>query len=287
LSSPLFLYLWFMLVFIIAVYRRPAVTKLVLNHFFKLQKKYPFKIVVAGSEGKPIKGVDYIEVDNYPISQKNNAMMQRAKVHNPDAVVLMGSDDLIDENVLKFYYELIKKKEKAVVGFYDLYFYSTEHSILSHFNCGSKSYGAGRYFPKSVLNKINWTGWVGEENRGLDGNNMKVLQAKGVEHRVVELAEIDGFLVDIKHDFNISNKNIIFVGQQVNKQIMARKKMPVKAIEKLEEEFKAPKEDVKFDNSKTYIFASNGKNKYLPIGEYKVTGFEAELFTKKGFGTVK
>ena len=79
--------------------------------------------------------------------------MQRAKGHNPDAVVLMGSDDLIDENVLKFYYELIKQREQNVVGFYDLYFYSTEHSILSHYNCGGKSYGAGRYFPKSALKK--------------------------------------------------------------------------------------------------------------------------------------
>lgn len=276
-----------MLVFIIAIYKRPNVTKIVIDHFKSLQKKYPFKIVVAGSEGKPIKGVDYIEVPNFPISEKNNAMMQRAKVHNPDAVVLMGSDDLIDENVVKFYYDLIKQKEKNVVGFYDLYFYSTEHSILSHYNCGGKSYGAGRYFPKSVLKKINWTGWTGEENRGLDGNNMKVIESKGIGHRVIELADIDGFLVDIKHDFNISNKNIIFVGEQVNKQIMTRKKMPEKKIEVLEEEFKPPLVDATFDKSKTYNFQSNGKSKYLPVGEYTITGFEAEIFTKKGFGTVK
>lgn len=276
-----------MLVFIIAVYKRPQVTKIVLRHYFNLQKKYPFKIVVAGSEGVPIKGVDYIEVPNFPISQKNNAMMQRAKVHNPDAVVLMGSDDLIDENVLKFYYELIKKREQNVVGFYDLYFYSTEHSILSHYNCGGKSYGAGRYFPKAALKKINWTGWTGEENAGLDGNNMKVMVANGIGHRVVKLADIDGFLVDIKHNFNISNKNIIFVGQQVNKTIMARKKMPVKAIAKLEEEFKAPKNVSNLDPMKTYIFESNGKSKYLRVGEYKLNGLEADIFIKKGYGTIK
>jgi hypothetical protein len=213
-----------MLVFIIAIYKRPELTKIVLDHYKKLQKKYPFKIVVAGSEGKPIKGVDYIEVPNFPLSQKNNAMMQRAKVHNPDAVVLMGSDDLIDENIVKFYYDLIKKKEQNVVGFYDLYFYSTEHDHLSHYICGERSYGAGRFFPKSALKKINWTGWTGNESKGLDGNNMKLLQTNGIGHRVVKLADIDGFLVDVKHDLNITNKKITFMGQEVKN----KKRIPLK-----------------------------------------------------------
>lgn len=276
-----------MLVFIIAIYKRPELTNIVLNYYKCLQKKYPFKIVVAGSEGKPVKGVDYIEVPNFPLSNKNNLMMQRAKVHNPDAVVLLGSDDFICENVIKYYYDLIKRKETAVIGFYDLYFYSTEHDVLSHYDCGGKSYGAGRWFPKSALNKINWTGWYGEYDRGLDGINMKVLEAKGIEHKTIQLIDIDGFLVDIKHNFNISDKNITFVGTQVNKSIMARKKLPVKEIEALAEVFKPVFVEGTFDHKKTYKFESNGKCKYLPAGEYTVTGFEAEHFIKKGFGEVK
>lgn len=276
-----------MLVFIIAIYKRPQLTNIVLNYYKRLQKKYPFKIVVAGSEGKPVKGVDYIEVPNFPLSNKNNLMMQHAKQYNPDAIVLLGSDDFICENVIKYYYDLIKRKETAVMGFYDLYFYSTEHDVLSHYDCGGKSYGAGRWFPKSALKKINYTGWHGEYERGLDGNNMKVLEAKGIQHKVIELADIDGFLVDIKHDFNISNKNITFVGTQVNKNIMARKKLPVKEIEALAEDFKTPEEAASFDHRKLYKFESNGKCKYMPEGEYTVTGFEAEIFTKKGFGLVK
>ena len=275
-----------MLVFIIAIYKRPKLTNIVLNYYKRLQKKYPFKIVVAGSEGKPVKGVDYIEVPNFPLTNKNNLMMQRAKEHNPDAVVLLGSDDFICENVIKYYYELIKRKETSVMGFYDLYFYSTEHDVLSHYDCGNKSYGAGRWFPKSALNKINWTGWTGEYDRGLDSNNLRVLENKGIVHKTIELADIDGFLVDIKHDFNISNKNITFVGTQINKSIMARKKLPVKDIEALAEDFIKPESAIVFDHKKTYKFESNGKGKYLPCGEYTITGFEAEVFTKKGFGKV-
>ena len=275
-----------MLVFIIAIYKRPKLTKIVLNYYKRMQKKYPFKIVVAGSEGQPVKGVDYIEVPNFPLTNKNNLMMQRAKEHNPDAVVLLGSDDFICENVIKYYYELIERKETSVMGFYDLYFYSTEHDVLSHYDCGGKSYGAGRWFPKSALDKINWTGWSGEYDRGLDGNNLKVLESKGIQHRTIELADIDGLLVDIKHDFNISDKNITFVGKEVNKSIMARKKLPVKEIEILAEDFKTPEMAAIFDHRKIYKFESNGKSKYLPEGEYTITGFEAEVFTKKGFGKV-
>lgn len=217
-----------MLVIIIAIYKRPELTEIVLNYYKRLQKKYLFKIVVAGSEGKPVKGVDYIEVPNFPLSNKNNLMMQRAKVHNPDAVVLLGSDDFICENVIKYYYELIKRKETAVVGFYDLYFYSTEHDILSYYECGERSFGAGRYFPKTVLNKINWTGWYGEYDKGLDGNNMKVLEAKHIEHNVIKLSEIGGFLLDVKHDLNITDKNITFRGTKVKKSLLKQYKIPIK-----------------------------------------------------------
>jgi len=283
-----------MLVFIISIYKRPELTKIVLDYYRKLNKIYPFKIVIAGSEGesskKLAKGFDYIEVPNFPLTDKNNFMMQRAKVHNPDAVVLLGSDDFICENVIKYYYSLIEAKETEVVGFYDLYFYSTQHEYLSHYDCGEKSFGAGRYFPKSVLELINYKGWKGDLNKGLDGNNMRILEQRGVKHRVVELADIDGLLVDVKHNFNISNKNITFVGKQVNKQIMARKKIPVDKIDALPIEktvVNQPKEVSGFDYNKVYTFIPNGKSKHLGLEPIKITGFEAELFIKKGYGDVK
>jgi hypothetical protein len=283
-----------MLVFIIAIYKRPELTKIVLDYYRKLNKIYPFKIVIAGSEGelsrKLAKGFDYIEVPNFPLTDKNNAMMQRAKIHNPDAVVLLGSDDFICENVIKYYYSLIEAKESNIVGFYDLYFYSTQHEYLSHYDCGGKSYGAGRYFPKSALKRINYTGWAGEYNRGLDSNNIKVCEAQGIKHRVIELSEIDGLLVDVKHNFNISNKNITFIGKQINKQIMARKKIPVDKIDNLPIDktiIEQPKPIEQLDYNKVYTFIPNGKSKYLGIDAIQITGFEAETFIKKGYGQVK
>jgi len=288
-----------MLVFIIAIYKRHALTKVVLDYYRELQKKYPFKIVIAGSEGKKSQdlanGFEYIETPNFPISNKNNAMMLKAKELNPDAVVLLGSDDFICENVIKYYYKLIKQNENSVVGFYDLYFYSTAHEILSHFDCGNKSYGAGRYFPKYVLEKINYKGWYGSFDRGLDGNNMKLIQSNQIESKVIKLSDIDGLLVDIKHDFNISNKNIIFVGKQVNKNIMARKKiptekidaLPIEKVKKVDEPIKTIDESLNLDPRKLYTFVSNGKSRFIKEGECEFNGYECEIFIKKGYGSLK
>jgi hypothetical protein len=282
------------LVFIMAIYKRHDLTAVVLDYYRKLKKKFGFEIVIAGSEGEVSRqlahGFDYIEVENFPLSQKNNAMMLRAQIHKPKAVVLLGSDDFICENIIKFYYDLINKKEKSVVGFYDLYFYSTAHEYLSHLDCGLKSYGAGRFFPLSVLKKIKWTGWHGEYNKGLDGNNMRVLTIEGVEHKVVKLEEVDGFLVDVKHTVNISNKNITFVGKHSNKKIMARRKIPVKKLDALEikkELIPQPIEVVKVDifDDKKYTFISNGKSKSLKK-ESKLTGWECKILIKKGLGNV-
>jgi hypothetical protein len=279
-----------MLVFIIAIYKRPELTKIVLDYYRKKSKQYGFKVVIAGSEGaqskKLAKGFDYIEVPNFPISEKNNKMMQRAKVHNPDAVVLLGSDDFICDNVIQFYYDLIKQNEQSVVGFYDLYFYSTQHEYLSHYEVGFQSYGAGRFFPRMVLDMIDFTGWRGEINKGLDGNNTKVLMSVGANHRAVQLADICGLLVDVKHDFNISNKNITFVGTHVNKSIMAKKKIPVEKIDALPIEKTIIPEPIVNDNEDV-VFVSNGKSKWIPAGEIKITGHEAKLFTNKGYGNIK
>jgi hypothetical protein len=296
-----------MLVFIMGVYKRHELTEIVLDYYRELQKKYPFKIVIAGSEGESSRalchGFDYIEVENFPISNKNNAMMLKAKEFNPDAVVLLGSDNMICENTLKFYYKLVKQKEANVVGFYDVYFYSTEHEMLVHFDSGMKSYGAGRYYPRTVLDKLNFKGWTGSYDRGLDGNNMRNMIAHGITSRVVKLIDSDLFLVDVKHNFSISNKNIIFMGKQVNNKIMARKKIPVekldalpikKNIMKLDESdksiFESAKnvdEPLKLEANKIYTFVSNGKSRFLVAGLYQLSGYECEIFIKKGYGELK
>lgn len=270
------------LVFIIAIYQRHDLTKIVLDYYLKLSKKYGFKIVVAGSEGviskKLAKGCIYIEAENNPLTFKNNAMLEKAKELKPDAVVLLGSDDLICENVIKYYYELIKQKETKVMGFQDLFFYSTEHKITSHYTSG-KFLGAGRFFPKSVLENTDYQGWRHPLNVGCDNENQRFFKTFGIKFENIHLNKIDGFLIDIKHDYNISDKNIIFVGKEINFEIMARK-LNKEVAEKIENLNFTPKAVA----SDLVKFVGNGVNESLGVRTFNIDKKKADLFVKKGWG---
>lgn len=224
-----------MLVFIVSIYKREALTKIFLDYYRPLKEKYGFEIVVAGSEGEKSKalshGFDYIETKNFPLSQKNNAMMRRARHHNPKAVVLLGSDDFISESLIQYYYKLIKAKEKRVISFYDLYFYDVKENLLTHFDCGENSYGAGRFFPRNVLDKIMWTGWVGSYDRGLDRNNARNMISFGIETKLVRLSEAGGVLVDVKHEFNITDKKVVKFGKPIKKELIKSYNIPFKKID--------------------------------------------------------
>jgi hypothetical protein len=269
------------LVFIIAIYQRHDLTKIVLDYYRKLSKKYGFTVVVAGSEGQIskdlAKGLVYIETENNPLTAKNNAMMLKAKEFNPDAVVLLGSDDLICENVIRWYYSLDTNK---VMGFSDIYFYSTQHKITSYLHL-DKHFGAGRYYPKSVLDKCKWKAWNGKINKGCDNNSEKYLRGLGVEFERIQLDKINGFLIDIKHDYNISSKNIIFVGNQINNEIMA-KKLNKEVATKVENLTFTPKA-VKSDKIK---FVGNGSDPTLGTKTFYLDKLKAEVFVKKGWGEI-
>jgi hypothetical protein len=286
------------LVFIIAIWQRHDLTKVVFKHLAKMQKKFDFGVVVAGSEGKKSKdlvnpfGFEYIETDNRPLSHKNNAMLLEAKKLDPKAVVILGSDDFVDENVVQFYYDLIEKNVKEVYGFTNLYFYGTHNKKLSHYNTGKKSYGAGRYFPRYALDKADFKGWKGSLNKGLDGNNKAFMTAKGIEFKSVSLESIKGFLVDVKHTVNITKKDIVDIGQEVPRNKFTKHKVSVlRDLDKLSKVFEPSKEQQEQldklqypdDMMKDYNITGTGKSKHIKAGViYKVKGFQAKLLIRKG-----
>lgn len=51
-------------------------------------------------------------------------------------------------------------------------------------------------------------------------------------------------------------------------------------------ELQDKEEKVLLDAKKEYNFESNGSCGYLPKGKYVITGEQAELFTKQGYGKV-
>lgn len=51
-------------------------------------------------------------------------------------------------------------------------------------------------------------------------------------------------------------------------------------------ELQDKQEKVSLDAKKLYKFNSNGNSPYMPKGEYEITGEQAELFIKMGYGDI-
>ncbi len=225
------------LAIIISIWQRHDLTKIVFDYYRELTKGYDIEIIIAGSEGEEsaalAEGFNYIEVPNYPLSEKNNALLEKAKGLNVDGVILLGSDDFIDRNILDFYYTLENKKN--VVGFRDIYFYSTHTGKLAYFSYKEhRTIGAGRFYSKYVLDKMDWKIWKGVIQRGLDKNSQENLLTRGITEEIFSLKDVNGFMVDIKHHDNITNHDILDSCKEVSKKIMGvLGKGTMKSISKL------------------------------------------------------
>jgi hypothetical protein len=274
---------------ITTLWRRKDLTKIVLDYYKDFNDK--FILICAGSEGEESKeladGWHYIEVSNNPLSEKHNALLTKAKELNVDGVVLIGSDDLLSKEILKFYHTLTPN-ENEVVGFKDCYFYLTEKMELWYFKGHrfKQTIGAGRFFSKQILDKANWRLWNLEANRGLDTICTNHLKKLGINERVINLKDIDGFMVDIKHTRNITPFAGIEHNSILTKNVMA-KKLSKKVVEAVEEIIENKPKAVELEDNKMYNFVSNGKSVHLKKGEtYVISGADAKIFLLKEYGFI-
>lgn len=277
------------LALIIAIYYRHDLEKIVLDSYRKQSKKFGFEIIIAGSEGEIsqeiAKGCHYIEINNYPVSAKHNSMLAKAKELNVDGVVLMGSDDIVNDGFWENIYNNFTANEQEVIGLKDLYFYSTESKNLGYwagYVNGTQSVGAGRFFSKHVLDTMNWKLWGDRVNKGLDSNCTLRCLSNGINDRTYTMKESGAFLVDIKHSRSITDHAILNLCKSVNFEIMA-KKVASKTVEQVKELKKPAKIDL--DRTKMYEVVSTGNNKYLgKAGNvHFVNGETAEILINKGF----
>lgn len=290
---------------VIPVWKRHDLEKIVIDRFTEQSKEYGFEIIIAGSEGglskKLAKGCHYIEVVNHPLSNKLNALLDKAKDLNVDGVVVMGSDDLVSNSYWDYVYSL-KPNEDVYTGLKDVYFYSTFDKVLGHwkgYKNSQQSAGAGRFYPSQVLDKVNWQLWDNGLFKGLDTNSSQKLSKVGVSERMVSMDESNSFLVDIKHTISITNHAIIKNCETVNIDIMA-KKLNEKVVKKIDNLVAEKPKEVKpvievpvhkevakvVDNNVMVNFKPNGK--YIPLGN-KIRSMSLEhatILVNKGFGDI-
>lgn len=210
------------LVIVTALWGRPELTKVFLKHIRSITRGKDVELLAVGSEGSTslaacqAEGWNYIERPNTPLSQKFNAVFEKAADFKPDGVMLMGSDDLPEERLIDSYLRDLDHNDMAITGLRDLYFYSALTGKAIHYKgfIGNKSkytIGCGRLFPRKVLDRLRWRPWGDEKiNRGLDLCCSRRLLSMNIGEKQRQMADV-GAAVDIKTGQNITEmKTFLF-----------------------------------------------------------------------------
>lgn len=167
----------------------------------------PTDVVLAVSTDEDIQfaqkiGVKYVTVQNNPLSRKFQALFDYVKtMENIDHVLLVGSDDLLQDNWVERC--LVKMKEGFdVVGRNAHYFYDHgEHKRYYRQYIGKKlnylpahvkenwSLGAGRLFSRKILDTVNWNLYNFSADKGLDKKSGEILVNAGARFGLVNDTE--------------------------------------------------------------------------------------------------
>lgn len=196
------------------VYGRYELTRIVLEYYAGMNDQN-LVLIAAGSEGEKTReicegaGWNYIESPNEPLTQKFQSLFLEARKHEVDAVIVIGSDDLISRELFDYYQTHFHKDTEALIGLRDFYFYKLPENILRHWKGYSdyfnQSLGAGRLYPKSILDKVDWKPWgIVNQNQGCDNAASRYLKLKGIQEKRIFMHEIGCMAVDIKHHRNLT-----------------------------------------------------------------------------------
>ena len=232
------------MVILTCVWKRPKLTQIVLSNYKKLKEEVKdflnLELVAIGSEGGKSKSIceenefHYFEYENQPMSEKWNFGLQMTKEFNPDSVTIVGSDDIIDKQLLVFYNEKLKKGH-LMLGIKDFYIYDSESQKLAYWRGYGKlndahrmdeTIGLARCLSRPLLDKLNFNIWNDLNiSRNLDGAMTTRLKEIGIYpiseekipyininnrfygagHLGYKLKEIEGFAIDIKTKTNVTS----------------------------------------------------------------------------------
>ncbi len=206
-----------------AVWKRPEITRIC----FEGIKHLGLNATIAISEESMIPlcdefGFDYAMVSNNLLGRKWNYGLRKAKGHDFDYLLILGSDNLISDCLIDRY----KEYDFDMIGVKDLYIFDSGSKKTKYFKGYSEemSIGAGRLINRKVLNSVDklWGNWL---KQGLDTNCSAKLKKEGFTEKVIELN--GSVVLDIKSSTNIHSFDV-FDGADVSNSVL--NKLPEKDL---------------------------------------------------------
>jgi hypothetical protein len=215
---------------IIPFYQREEITSLCFEQISKQSRKYNFDVYCVGNNDElPLKyGLNYVFAVNNPVSNKINKAYETIK-DKYDGVIGMGSDNFLSDSIWEMYLKM-DLSGAFFTGFTDIHIYSVWHNILAHnfsYTKNGNLIAVGRLITRAALELVNYTPYECNINKGLDSSNRKLLLSKGAKEVAIDYK--GHFILDVKHEKNISSPDIVFSGE-----VDSLKKLPnfVKLLEK-------------------------------------------------------
>jgi len=173
------------------LWKRPAVTKMVLAHTATLMKDVRMHgirltLTCGGSENRSSRalcehiGADYIELENRFLGRKHNEALGYLHKRHPDAdaIMLMPSDDIANAALLLMQRDaFLNFPDVEVSGVNGIYFldsakqqmvYESGYTPLAMQGRKDSLVGAFRAFRPRFFERLNWTAWPDDAQKVLD-----------------------------------------------------------------------------------------------------------------------
>lgn len=192
---------------VMAIHRRQTITIKTLE--LMKQQTYPLdKIIAVGSSDIDRKtaekaGVEYIEYQNQPLSDKWQHGINHARRFNPDAILINGSDSWLTTNWCEVAKQYIEKGFHLVgkTEWYTCRLNPKEKLLVVHRAYISRKdpVGAGRLFSKEIMDEVDWKLFPFGRQSGLDGYSCRNILTKTTQDKIKLMNDVeDVVILDIK-----------------------------------------------------------------------------------------
>jgi len=210
------------------IYKRKVLTRFCLSEWLKSPI---YMIVCCYSEDDDYNNIKDMVSDrlylckytNLPLSDKWNYCVNQAKQFNPDAVMIVGSDDIFTNKYIEIaQYNINRGVEYISNNNWLYYFYYRKNIIIMNFKYLQRRYndglGSGRIYAKKILDIIDWDLYKFDApiNKSLDGTSfakvkeyIKCQRFDIIPNAIILLKNTDEFIgITIKNDYyNYINKH--------------------------------------------------------------------------------
>ena len=212
------------IIFLTCTWNRPNITKIFRDNLLDIQNKtrdlFEFVNIVIDSDNsnydifKDHSSFIYHNHDNLPVSNKWNYGSSLCSSIDFDYIIIIGSDDILDESILTKYHEYMIAGYDFI-GILDLYIYNILTDNLYYWsgysvpNRKGETIGLGRCLSNNLVKKLNYNLWSDNKNKGLDSSMNKKINKLSNIKKITFYSKDIGICCDIKGETNITSFSTI------------------------------------------------------------------------------